>query len=402
MRKHVFVCLFAGLLVTSQTICAQVRVSKGSGAKTTIDTHSFATQGSSSASTFKSVLDADLELSGWFDLAPRGQGAFTLTGSAKSGGGGLEATCQLYDRAGGRSYMNRKFHSNEKDARRLAHKVADEIIFSVTGRKGFLSSRVVMVGNRSGKKELYLCDADGKGIIQLTRDGSVSVGPKWGPDAEKIVYTAYLKKFPDVYMIDLTSNKRKRIANYGGLNTGAAISPNGRYVALILSKDGNPDLYVKNLKNDKLTRLTHTSRAAEASPSWSPDGKEIVYVSDSSGSPQLYIVSHRGGKPARLTSRGSQNVAPDWGENNLITYASLVGGRFQVCVIDPESRELKQITPGDVDYEDPSWAPDGRHIYCGRSRRYRSEIYLLDTMGDTPIALVREDGDWYAPSCSPK
>jgi hypothetical protein len=41
--------------------------------------------------------------------------------------------------------------------------VADEIIEAVTGRKGIAGGRLALVGTRSGKKELYICDADGQG-----------------------------------------------------------------------------------------------------------------------------------------------------------------------------------------------------------------------------------------------
>ena len=85
------------------------------------------------------------------------------------------------------------------------------------------------------------------------------------------------------------SGSRNRLAGYPGLNTGADISPNGREIALILSKDGNPELYVKNLRSGQLTRLTSSPRAAEASPSWSPDGNRIVYVSTSRALPSCTL-----------------------------------------------------------------------------------------------------------------
>ena len=107
---------------------------------------------------------------------------------------------------------------------------------------------MLLVGNRTKNKEIYLCDPDGQGLVQLTKDGKISLAPKWGPDGNTIVYTSYLKGYPDVYSIDLGTGSRNRLAGYPGLNTGADISPNGREVALILSKDGNPELYVKKLR----------------------------------------------------------------------------------------------------------------------------------------------------------
>ena len=359
------------------------------------------TAGGGAAAAFRKTLADDLARSGYFRMVS-GSAEFTLSGTAEDTGGGVEARCHVVETAGSGARFSKSYSGDSATARRLAHKAADEIIEALTGKPGFNSARMVLVGNRSGSKELYLCDSDGLGMQQLTSDKSVSIGPYWSPDGSKITYTSFKQRYPDVYMIDLPSGNRKKIASYPGLNSGGAISPDGRYVALILSKDGNPDLYIKNLASDQLTRLTQTKNGAEASPSWSPDGSRIVYVSDRAGSPQLYIISRNGGEPRRLSSRGSQNVAPEWGANGIITFASLIG-RFQVCTINPDTGEFRQISPGDGgDYEDPSWAPDGRHIVCARARQYRSGIYLLDTKGDSPVALLETSGDWYSPAWSPK
>ena len=126
----------------------------------------------------------------------------------------------------------------------------------------------------------------------------------------------------------------------------------------------------------------------------------MVFVSDSSGTPQLYIMSRSpGSTPQRLTQRGSQNVEPDWGANGLIAYQSLIGGKYQIAVIDPVSRQERVITPFDAAYESPSWAPDGRHLAAARSVNYSYSIYLLDSEGGTPVALTGS-GEWSAPAWS--
>jgi Tol biopolymer transport system component len=71
-------------------------------------------------------------------------------------------------------------------------------------------------------------------------------------------------------------------------------------------------------------------------------------------------------------------------------------------VIDPKSLQIKQLVQDYADFEDPSWAPDGRHIACSRTERYRSKVYILDTGGDPPVALTDYKGDWYSPAWSPR
>lgn len=400
LSRHVFLAVFVAV-AASFAADAQVVIRKPGSEKSSMDFSGLAAGSDEASRTFRQTLESDLLRSGYFAKAQAGAGEFALEGSSDLRGSALRAEVTALGRATQKTYLNKAYSVEAGAARRMAHQVADEIVEAITGKKGFASARLALVGNKTGKKELYLADSDGKGLVQLTRDNNVSIGPVWSPDGRQILYTSFLKGFPDVYLIDVASGGRKRIANYPGLNTGAAMSPDGRNVALILSKDGNPELYVKNLESGNLTRLTETRKAGEASPSWSPDGSEIVYVSDSAGQPQLFVVSRSGGQPRRLTSRGYQNVAPDWGQNGLIAYASLLGGRWSIHVMDPRTLEGKPITPADADYEDPSWAPDGRHIACGRAVRYASKVYLLDIKGDPPLALTDYPGDWYSPSWSP-
>ena len=398
MSKLVWVL---GLGLMGSAASAQITLTKHVGSKTLIDWTGFQASGGGSASTFVQTLKQDLKRSGWFAEAAAGRGELTLTGGCRATGGKLRADCQVIEQLTRQPRFNKGFAAAEGEARRFAHQVSDALVKALTGQPGMASARVAMVGTRSGKKEMYLADSDGGGLVQVTHDKTVSVAPKWGPN-NQIVYTSFLKGYPDVYLINVLTGNRERISSFSGLNTGADISPDGRDIVLVLSKDGNPEIYTKNLGSGRLTRVTKTGDATEASPSWSPDGSKIAYVSDGSGRPQIYVVSRSSGRPKRMTMRGTENVSPDWGANGKIAFCSRMEGRYQIAVLDPASQEIKVIpTPDGADYEDPSWAPDGRHIACTRTAGYRAQVYILDTMGDPPIALTDYAGDWYSPSWSP-
>lgn len=402
MMRYVGVLLVSVGMLWANGATAQVRITKSPGEKTTIDLSGMTIAQTPAAQVFQQTLQSDLSRSGWFMMGRAGQSEVRVLGSADVRGQSINVECSVFSTGSRQQFMNKSYRHDAADARRLAHRVADDIIEAVTGQKGMSATRIVMVGTRSGRKELYVSDADGGNLIQLTQDNSIAVRPRWGPQGDKIIYTSYIQRFPDVFMIDVATGRRSVVSNFAGLNSSAAISPDGRDVALILSKDGNPELYIMNLSSRRLTRLTHTPNAAESSPSWSPDGRRLVYVSDQAGRPQLYVIARDGGRPERLTSRGSENVAPDWGRNGWIAHSSRLGGKFQVALINPDTREVRPVPHQTyADYEDPSWAPNGRHIVCSRKENYRSTVYILDTLGDPPIRLIEHGGDWYSPAWSP-
>lgn len=372
-----------------------IRVTKSAGEKISVDATGLQAGGPAAGLMRQTLID-DIARSGWMGLGAPGRSPITLRGQAVDSGGTVSFTCTAED-AGGNAFIHGTYTVPANQAVMLAHKVADELVRKVTGKPTFFQAKLAMVGSQSGARELYVADSSAREIRQITRDRAGAVKPRWSPDNRLLAYTSFIKRYPDVYTIDLASGNRQRVASYPGVNSGGAISPDGRRMALILSKDGNPDLYVMDLSTRGLVRLTRTPTAVEGSPSWSPDGSQIVYVSDASGSPQLWIVSARGGAPSRLTALGQQNAAPDWGANGLIAYQSLVGGKFQVAVIDPRTREPRVLTDYQAAYEDPSWAPDGRHIACSRAVGYQYSICLLDTMGDPPVVLTKT-GDWRTPA----
>ncbi len=345
---------------------------------------------------FVQTLQNDLVRSGWFSIAR--PATFTVRGSAAAGAG-MSAACELLDNSRNRALLNKAYNGTAAETRRLAHQAADDIVFAATGKKGMNGARLLLAGRMGGGKEIFLCDADGGNLRQITHDNSISLAPQWAPNGELFVYTSFRRNnFQEINLVDLRTNQRTVIAAYPGIDMTGGVSPDGGSVLMTLSKDGNPDIYVQGLRGGAPIRLTKSIHAGQASPCWSPDGNAIAYVSDHSGQPQLYLISRGGGAGKLLTSRGSQNVAPDWGGEG-IAYCSRRGGRYVVCVINPATREDRQISPGDCDYEDPSWAPDGRHIFCTRTSGYRSTICMLDTMGDAPLALPLGNGDWTSPAC---
>ncbi len=378
---------------------ADVEIVKAGSIKTALSLKGMRADSQAASKTFRKVLEADLVRSGWFEIAVGGA-SVDVSGFCQGSGDRLTGQCRVVNNIAGKTLLSEQLRGQVANPRQLAHRTADAIVKAVKGVPGIASTQIVMVGARVGRQDLYLCDADGARLRRATHDGAVCLSPSWGKGVLEILYTSFHNGYPDAYRIDLGGGRRIRLAAYPGLNTGAVLSPDGRRIAMTLSKDGNPDLYVKDLRSGVLSRITRTAYAAEASPSWSPDGRQLVFVSDRAGRPQLYVQALYGKTAKRLTYEGRENAAPDWAADGRIAYSSRRGGTYEICIYDPVARRHTQLTRGDGDWEDPSWAPDSRHIVCTRTSGYRSHLYILDVMGDPPLRLTSSEGDWYSPDWS--
>ncbi len=352
------------------------------------------TDGSREAQTFLQVLRNDLNRSGWLQVVDGGAAA-RVDGSA-SGGAGLSASLRITTSRGASSDWGRS--GTSADTRSIAHLAADEILLRLTGHKGMAAAPLLFVGRRGGSTDVWSCDSDGRNLRNLTNEGKLCLSPTWLPARDGFLYTSFAKGFGAVYRADFLPDgriRRQPLATFPGLNNGAIASPDGRIAALVLSFTGNVELYVVNLQTKRLTRLTRTSHANEASPDWSPDGSQLAYVSDESGSPQIHIL-RPGAASRRLVSNLQESVAPDWSPDGRIAFCGKErGARYAIYVCGPTG-SWTRISPNDgADYEDPSWAPDGRHIAATRTMGGRRSLVVLDSEDGSWVNLIPESGDWY-------
>jgi TolB protein len=372
--------LAVGLLLAA-SVCAEetptITISKGDKISLTVS----ALTGSEGAVATK-TLQNDLTMSGYFTLSPNA--GYTARGSAN--GGSLQG--QVTDHSGG-TVLSKTYSGSARDN---AHRFADDIVETLTGNKGFATSKIAFIGTRSGKKEVYVGDYDGTNVRQLTHDGVISVHPSISPDGRRIAYTGYQSGYPDVYVIDLASGARNRIVNFPGTNSGAAFSPDGGRIALSVSKDGNPEIYTVGANGGGARRLTHT-RGAESSPTWSANGDELIFAYDDGHGPQLYRISSGGGAGQQLSTGHGYCTEPNWSpDGKKVAFNVRGGGSFQVAVLDLNGGGTRVLSSG----ENPVWGADSRHLIFSEG----GGLYMLDTLTSRKNKVLDGVGKITEPSWS--
>lgn len=267
-------------------------------------------------------------------------------------------------------------------ARQAALRAADVAVRAITRKPGFFASRLAFIGERTGKPEVYTGDLFLGEVKQITNDKALALTPRWSPDGSRLVYTSYFRTgFPDIFVLDLGSSQRNTFVSFKGTNSGARFSPSGQNVAMVLSGEGNPEIYVGNAQGRQITRKTRT-RSVEASPCFSPDGSQLVFTSDAAGGPQLYVMPAAGGEARRLPTLFSGYCAePDWSkaDPSKIAFTARVGRGFQIAVYDLKVGIAKQVSKAAFDAVEPSWLADGRHLVFTARAANSGSLWILDT-----------------------
>lgn len=336
----------------------------------------------------RGILETMLVRCDWFQVvkdssADRAQARLDVTASANA--------YLVQARISGAQERIVRVNASGSDWHDAAAKAVDSLLAELFGVPALCTRPIAYVKtDAGGKKEVFTIRIDGSGQKRLTHNNALSTEPAWGHSGA-LVYTLNQNNALKIVLVDLKNNRQRTISSSRGLNASAALSRDGRYVALPLSLGKQVDLYLLDLKEGRRTRLTQ-DRDVESSPAFSPDGAQICFVSDRSGRPQLYLISTSGGDARRLTKGASECVSPDWSpKSNKLCYSTRVNGQYVVAVMDPSNPQggHEIVTDAAGNWEAPSWAPDGRHIVCTRSTGGKQDLYMVDTLFHTFQPLTR-------------
>lgn len=248
------------------------------------------------------------------------------------------------------------------------------------GLRGFFTARLAFIGENTGKKEVYVADLFLGELKRVTNDRSPVMTPRWAPDGHRLLFTSFFKSgFPDIFQYDLRTYERTTFVSFRGTNSSGRYSPNGQQVAMILSGEGSPEIYVSNAQGRQVARRTR-SEQVKASPAWRPDGSQIVFTMEPG--PQLYVIPASGGSPQRLSTGFTYSAEPDWSRadpNKIACTVRVPGGKYQIAVHNVSSGRAQVVSKAGFDGIEPCWLADGRHLVYTARDRSTSVLCVLDT-----------------------
>ena len=337
----------------------------------------------------------------WSEFAAAGAHA-GLHGLLSIRGDRLEAEMRLYDLTtpDHRMITSKKFEMAGTQARRLAHKIADEVVLQFTGEPGVADTKIAFVAGPRGAKEIVVADYDGGSPSSLTRNGSINLTPVWSPDARSLAYTSYKQGYPDLYRaFPFEKRPEQTLAAFVGINTSPSFSPDGKSLAMTLSKDGNPEIYVLALASGTMRRLTRHA-GIDTEPTWSPTGRQLAFVSDRTGTPSLYVMDAEGTSVRQITS-GGFHTQPRWSpKGDLIVYTARQGAH-DLWMVNVDGSNPRRLTSGG-DNQGATWAPSGRHLAFQSNRSGKWQIYAMLADGTAQAAITLGSSEATSPSWSPR
>ncbi len=325
----------------------------------------------------------------------------------------------LYHVKQAKAVLAKSYQVSKKEVRKLAHTFTNDIIYALTGKKGYFLSQVVVSSDRAKRrgellKEIYVMDWDGFNLKRITYHKSVAFSPTWSPDGKIVAYTAYgyHKKGrvynADLYTYNLKRKKRRLISSRKGINSGAAFHPFQPFIYLTLSQGGSPDIFRLTLNGKRLKRITRgPAGAMNVEPSISPNGRQIAFSSSRSGGPKIYIMNINGTRVRRVTFAGRYNSTPVWSpDGKKIAFAGQSGRHFDIFQINVDGKGLTRLTSARkrngqrASNEFPTYSPDGRQIMFVSNRTGNKQLYIINSDGTGERRITMDQHNYDQPEWS--
>ena len=287
---------------------------------------------------------------------------------------------------------------------RRSAQLGNRLVEKLMGIKGSLGSIVLWSQSKKGETRNSLMMGR-LGIEdstkQLTYNLFNNTGASWGPKGENIIFSAQTGEGSKVFFqgIRPLRLKSKEIFFDRGRGSSASWGSNGKIYLAKYTGDKNTDIYEYSVGSGpslEMPRELTKHSAIETEPVLSPDGKKLAYVSDRTGQPQVYSMDLSSKKVTRISRKGGYNTSPAWSpDSSMVAFTSQKRGSKSTIYrvrIDDNLGTQTRVSPENISSESPAWSPDGSMVAFQGFQGVWKIFYVLSSGG--PAERLTNSSKW--------
>jgi Tol biopolymer transport system component/DNA-binding winged helix-turn-helix (wHTH) protein len=157
-------------------------------------------------------------------------------------------------------------------------------------------SKIAFESTRSGAYEIWMCQSDGTGVVQLTRFNSSTGTPRWSPDGQQIAFDSRASGNADIFVVDSQGGSPRRLTSEPSSEVVPTWSQDARWIYFASDRTGNHEVWKMPSTGGAATQVTHHGGFAAFE---STDGRFLYYAKGMSV-PGLWRIPTKGGEEVEI------------------------------------------------------------------------------------------------------
>ncbi len=265
----------------------------------------------------------------------------------------------------------------------LAHNVAIDINKYFGGSPiGWMNKYIVFAKyTKTGKSSIIVSDYT-LSFKKTLVSGGLNIFPKWASDKQdSIYYTSYNSGKPTLYLLNLYSGEKRKIASSSGMMVCSDVSEDGSKLLLTMAPHDQPDIYLYDVNSGSKKRITKY-RGIDVSGSFVDNDTGVVFISERLGYPNIFHKNIAGGKVEQMVYHGKNNSSCTT-SGNYIVYSSREKQNsfgksvFNLYLISTQTDFIRKLTSNGKNMF-PRFASDGETV-----------LFIKDTGRTSSLGVLR-------------
>ncbi|HMC21330.1 MAG TPA: protein kinase [Thermoanaerobaculia bacterium] len=243
-------------------------------------------------------------------------------------------------------------------------------------------------------------------LVQLTFDKAIEHFPAISSDGSRLVFSREIGKVRKLFLKDVEQGAEEAITDGPHDDIQASWTPAGDAILFVRAADADTRLEPGDVfgvyitpsdiwRIDLATRKATTILRTAYNPTSSPDGKLIAFDASWSGPRRIWVADARGRNPQQLTTdttEAAHHARPRWSpDGKRIVFQCLEGTKFNVRVVDGETKRMLWVTNDYTIDLHPVWSADGESIVLSSYRSGGLNLWRIPVDVDgTPIGPMEQ------------
>ncbi len=278
--------------------------------------------------------------------------------------------------------------------------------------------QIAFASDRTGVPQIWLMNADGTGLQQITSMPDGACQPSWSPDGQQLVFISpcpgkrYIYPGASLHIVNVDGSNVRSLPMTPEGDFDPSWSSDGKEIAFTSLRDGQMQIYVLDLADNLVVNISNSS-FADAQPVWSPIGMQLAFVRYRTAA-QIWLMTDKGLSQVQFSRSGDfDDTSPAWTpDGQVILYSQtnhngtvpwLMGMRYEDRV-NPykEFRIPANSQPEDGPVASVSVSPDGHWLaFESWPDGTNHDIYIMTITGANRTRVTTDPGFDFDPAWRP-